>query len=91
MTVAICLFLLRGLQCVRILSKYGSERLDASLFYSMSLGKSQVINTLTSHGSYHSYEVYIMFPSLLIKSHQIIPVSQGLCELVIQSASGYAK
>lgn len=63
----------------------------ASLFYRMTLGNSQVINTLTSHSFCHPYKVYFIFPSLLIKSHQLIPVSQGLCELVIQSASGYVK
>lgn len=63
----------------------------SSLFYCIILGKSEVINTLTSHASYHPYKVYFIFPSLLIKSHQLIPVSQGLCELVIQSAQGSEK
>lgn len=63
----------------------------SSMFYCMTLGNSQVINTLTNHGSCHPYKVYFIFPSLLIKSHQLIPVSQGLCELAIQSASGYVK
>lgn len=62
-----------------------------SSFYGMTLGNSQVMNTLPSHGSCHPYKVYSIFPSLLIKSHQLIPVSQGLCEVVIQSASGYVK
>lgn len=59
-----------------------------SLFYGMTVGYSQMINTLASHGSCHPYKVCFIFPSFLVKSHQLIPVSQGLCEVVIQSASG---
>lgn len=62
-----------------------------SLFYGMTRGNSQVINTLTSHGSCHPYKLYFIIPSLLVKSHQFIPISQGLCEVVTQSASGYVK
>lgn len=52
-TASSCFFRVQVLQCVLILRKYGLDRFDTVHFFGMTVGNSQVINTLTSHGSCH--------------------------------------